>query len=314
MWIFTPYGLFMPSIRPPWSVAAGDTKTLQVRARVVAHLQNLKEIMGDDLGEIVLTPTYDYEARVYVEPEKFAAVIAKGITEIDYERFKPTTARYPRTDKAYHSMLNGIWSHLFATVSTREHQNAYARGASVEDIYAAAGTRDITIPPSALPVKWNPGKYKLPRGGKATPGKRGNPRRSDNRIDLTPQGWDPYSGDTADESFVTDPDKYWEDYRDKYWADKSTAELVLSTVEGLFSDSTDPVDPVEFDWQPEENWGPSLTVEQVMEAAEITSRRGKKNFRRWVREVFYVDDPAFFEHEIPNLITSYQNARGQQHG
>lgn len=150
-WIFLPFGILMPAVRPPWSMQPDDPATMQVRVRDARHLEPLREIMGDKLGPTVITDNFDYEARAYCVPADFAEAIGKIITEIDYERFKPTTERYPATAGQLHSAYVSVWSTLYGKMSTPQHKAGYSRGASAADVKAAAGS-DIEIP-SWVPVR-----------------------------------------------------------------------------------------------------------------------------------------------------------------
>lgn len=125
MWIFTSGGLLMPATFPKDLV---DKKymdeaglfDLQVRGRVVSHLENFIRDYMDPMGlahsEIQKTPEMDYNARFYCAKADFAAAIAQTVLAIDYEKFKPTAEDTDAEGKPlyaegkeYHSVLNSIW-------------------------------------------------------------------------------------------------------------------------------------------------------------------------------------------------------------
>ena len=110
MWIFAPFGLIMPAIRRPERVPEGDTRTIQIRARRKVDIERFRDefMAPDTVGEIIATPTFDYNFRAYCTPEDFAAGVAKLMLTIDYEKFKPTAERY-EGNKSYHDVLNSIW-------------------------------------------------------------------------------------------------------------------------------------------------------------------------------------------------------------
>lgn len=117
MWVMTSFGILMPSLRPPNTVAEGDTQTLQVRSRRRKDLEILRdEYMKDDLGPILGNedfpadhPPMDYNFRAYCTPEAFGVALTKITADIDFEKFKPTTeSKYK--DAELHSVYNAIWS------------------------------------------------------------------------------------------------------------------------------------------------------------------------------------------------------------
>jgi hypothetical protein len=117
MWVCAPFGILMPAIRPPHTVAEGDQCTLQIRARRRAWLQVLKDqYMGSRLGEIIHTPEMDYEFRAYCRPDDFAVVLAKITLEIDFEKFKPAvydSALSRREQDELHALYNSMWGTIF---------------------------------------------------------------------------------------------------------------------------------------------------------------------------------------------------------
>lgn len=125
MWICTPFGLLMPSLRPAHTVPAGDNRLIQVRSRRRVDLTRFRDLYLPELGEIVEIPNSDYECRAYCTHEQLAAAVAKIAMDIDFVKFKPTTDRF--NDYQLHNAYNAMWSAAFRTLSTREHQRSYWR-------------------------------------------------------------------------------------------------------------------------------------------------------------------------------------------
>lgn len=125
MWIFADFGLLMPAaipaekVNPEYLGPNGDFD-LQIRARAVSHLENFIRDYATPMGlahsEIQKTPEMDYNCRVYMRQEDFAAAVAQMVLNIDYRKFKPTaeaknedgTLKF-REGKEYHGVLNSIW-------------------------------------------------------------------------------------------------------------------------------------------------------------------------------------------------------------
>lgn len=124
MWVMSSFGILMPAIRPPKTVARGDDRTLQIRSRRARDLDTLRaEYMKGKLGPTIHTPKMDYNVRAYCTPESFALALAQMAMEIDYLKFKPTTDRYE--DDELHDCYNGIWSVVMNRLSPIAHQNRY---------------------------------------------------------------------------------------------------------------------------------------------------------------------------------------------
>jgi hypothetical protein len=125
VWIMTGFGILMPAVRPAKTVALGDDRTMQIRARRARDLDTLRaQYMQGTLGPTIHTPDKDYEYRAYCAPAAFALAMANAIAAIDYLKFKPITLdRYQ--DRELHSTYNGIWSVVSRDLSTVAHQRAY---------------------------------------------------------------------------------------------------------------------------------------------------------------------------------------------
>jgi hypothetical protein len=53
LWIETPFGPLYPCVRPPATVAEGDTQTLQVRARRREYLDHFRARWCPEAGEVL---------------------------------------------------------------------------------------------------------------------------------------------------------------------------------------------------------------------------------------------------------------------
>lgn len=127
MWLCTPFGMFMPALRPPKTVPAGDDRLLQIRARRIVDLQRLKSEYLPELGEVIQLPHTDYEYRAYCTHEQWAAALAKMAMDIDYVKFKEQ-AEKKYGDHKLHSVYTAMWGTVFRLLSTKQHQSDYWGG------------------------------------------------------------------------------------------------------------------------------------------------------------------------------------------
>lgn len=122
MWIFSDFGLLMPSLVPERIKDRESVKKwtnngeyeLQVRARLREHLEYFMETYmepGTYNPEIHATPSMDYNYRFYTTREAFAVGIGNIALNMDYEKFKETSTRFSWNNK-YHSLLTRIWGTL----------------------------------------------------------------------------------------------------------------------------------------------------------------------------------------------------------
>lgn len=128
MWIMTNFGAFMPALRPAKTIAAGDSQTIQVRARVREHLERLREHYMPDLGPTYEIPHSDYEYRANCTPGALAAAMVKITLDIDYIKFKPTvTDQWGDRDleHAYVRIWSAINAALGAPAGTTEFPHTY---------------------------------------------------------------------------------------------------------------------------------------------------------------------------------------------
>lgn len=146
MWVFTSFGVLMPALRPKGTVAPGDPRTIQVRARRDRDLRILRdEYMGDTLGPTIKMAGTDYQVRAYCTPEAWANALGAIAMDIDYTSFKDTTeSKYH--DRELHQLCYRVWYAIYSHLSSRSHRNWYTRGverqpALVSDLVGTARSR-----------------------------------------------------------------------------------------------------------------------------------------------------------------------------
>ena len=113
LWIMTPFGILMPSAKPKHLIRKGDKRTLQVRARERAYLDQFRVQYCPELGKAVHFPTHDYPWKAYVTPEDLAKGVARMCLDIDSEVFKPLAERGglpPKLGKRLHDCYTSLWS------------------------------------------------------------------------------------------------------------------------------------------------------------------------------------------------------------
>lgn len=122
MWIFTSFGVLMPSERPAETFdATTDDRVIQIRTRSRVHLERLKEGgFFPEMGEIVFFPNTDYEFRTYCTRAQLAAIMARLSMDIDYTKFKPTTED-KWSDRKLHDLYNAVWGLFYARYSTNRY-------------------------------------------------------------------------------------------------------------------------------------------------------------------------------------------------
>lgn len=93
------YSHVMGSIRLP--VLAGksdgslDNQSVMVRARCIAHLNNLqKRFPALAVGNILETPNHDYRYRLVIPKASWTAIIGELAQEQEWSNFKNETAKY----------------------------------------------------------------------------------------------------------------------------------------------------------------------------------------------------------------------------
>lgn len=125
MWIFTSFGVLMPSERPAGTIPEGDDRIMQIRTRRRSELEWLKALYFKDMGEVVFYPHTDYEFRTYCTREKLGEVVAAIARDIDYTKFKPTTELFG--EKKLHAVYNEIWGVLYRAFSTNKYMDQRER-------------------------------------------------------------------------------------------------------------------------------------------------------------------------------------------
>jgi len=126
MWVLTPWGPLMPSLRK--NCPADDPRTIQIRFRRVKDAIRCSQVYLRDTVDadspIVEDAGTDYDARIYVRPESLQWVMYRLCEEIDYTSFKDqTTIKYH--DRKLHDAYYAIWQVLYDRLSTRK---AFSRG------------------------------------------------------------------------------------------------------------------------------------------------------------------------------------------
>lgn len=139
LWIETPFGPLYPCIRPPKTVADGDTQTMQVRARRREYLDKFKERWAPTAGPVltgeeVTGHRTDYPYRCYISPADMAAAVGAMILATDSEKFKPLVdGPEGLDDPALRSKLHGV--------------------------YTACWSRQLDLSDGTSSYDWTPGKY-----------------------------------------------------------------------------------------------------------------------------------------------------------
>jgi hypothetical protein len=107
--------LWSIAIRPPETVASGDTKTVQVRTRSRRHAQLVIDILSGIHREVLATPEHDYEFRVYVTPVELVELLTVEAARVNYAKFKPTVR-----EKRLHRLYLKIWWDALYAYSSRK--------------------------------------------------------------------------------------------------------------------------------------------------------------------------------------------------
>ena len=110
MWLFTRYGFYsIASARTP--DGSIDPEKIMVRARLVAHLKNLRKRFPDVPADILTWPNRDYRFRLIVAKEVWIRIVAELTREQEWSNFKNEAARHQGTgSQAYVHALHRVWS------------------------------------------------------------------------------------------------------------------------------------------------------------------------------------------------------------
>jgi hypothetical protein len=118
MWIFTEFGILMPSLRPAHTMTEHEEAVMQIRTRRRYELDYLrKTYMSDTLGPTIFLGDADYQYRAYCTIAAWADVMLRMAYDIDYTKFKPTTDRHPG-GKKLHDLYNAVWSKVLGAFPT----------------------------------------------------------------------------------------------------------------------------------------------------------------------------------------------------
>jgi hypothetical protein len=124
MWLCTPFGMFMPALRPAGTIPAGDSRLLQIRSRRRIDLERLRSQYLPELGPTIQLPHTDYEYRAYCTHEQWASALARMALDIDYVKFKEQ-AEKQYGDHQLHHTYTAMWGTVFRKLSTKQHQQDY---------------------------------------------------------------------------------------------------------------------------------------------------------------------------------------------
>lgn len=146
-WICTPFGIFYPAVRPAATIAEGDPRTMQVRARRSEYLDALRQHFCPELGPNEHNPAgrkMDYPWRAYVAPVDLARAMAAIILAHDSEVFKPLaeSSKYALPDRkqrsALHGVYNGMWSRqLDVSDGTSSYDHPKGKGTYGSSTYSS---------------------------------------------------------------------------------------------------------------------------------------------------------------------------------
>jgi hypothetical protein len=111
MWQFTRYGFYSAASAQKKN-GAPDPARMMVRARCVAHLEQLKVRFPDLAGEEIVTlPGHDYGWRLFVSKEQGCRIVAELAHEQEWSNFKNEATRFQGgKGSAYVDALHEVWS------------------------------------------------------------------------------------------------------------------------------------------------------------------------------------------------------------
>jgi hypothetical protein len=104
MWLFTTIGFFSVVEKP----LAGAEGKLQVRARVAADLDALREKYMPELSATQATPKGDYKFRAAISHADFARGLAKLAEDIHYSNFKSAVGKAQGAEREH--VYHNVWS------------------------------------------------------------------------------------------------------------------------------------------------------------------------------------------------------------
>lgn len=115
VWLCTPFGILMPSLRPAGHIPAGDPRTLQVRTRRAEYLDAFRDRYCPELGASEHHPDHDYPWKAPVTPDALAVAVGRLIIQTDSEKFKPLAEgpkglKDRKLARGLHACYNAMWS------------------------------------------------------------------------------------------------------------------------------------------------------------------------------------------------------------
>lgn len=110
MWLFTRYGFYSLACAQKENGAIDPSK-MMVRARCVAHLEQLKARFPALAEEqIVALAGHDYRWRLFVSKEQLCRIVAELAGEQEWSNFKNEAARFQgKKGSAYVDALHDVW-------------------------------------------------------------------------------------------------------------------------------------------------------------------------------------------------------------
>lgn len=107
MWVITNFGFFSVVEKP----ADEKDRTLTVRARVKADLENLRDEYISDLGPIIEDAGTDYKFRAKVPRLDLASALSQIVLDIDYSNFKSSVAKIQGVERS--KLYHKLWDVLY---------------------------------------------------------------------------------------------------------------------------------------------------------------------------------------------------------
>ena len=155
MWLTTTLGFFSAVCAREGDgklSRAVDPDRIMVRAREVAHLENLRERFPRQMkdAEVYVSKGTDYPARVFLPKKTWAGMVRALVEDVDYDNFKSAVGREKKTEPEYVSALHRVWS-VF-----REFQSTLLRKETAAKLRTL--TRTGTLPFKRGVVKLAPGE------------------------------------------------------------------------------------------------------------------------------------------------------------
>jgi hypothetical protein len=122
MWMFTRYGFYSIACAENAS-GSTDPQTIMIRARCLAHVENLKERFTSLANfEVVTTPKRDYRYRMIAPKAIWTQVLAELASEQEWSNFKNEAADFQgKTGSEYIQALHDVWGIMYS-LQNRKHR------------------------------------------------------------------------------------------------------------------------------------------------------------------------------------------------